>query len=311
MSAEMTSSTPNVTQDTARVTASLPQADPWGLLVVGSPQGVGPLCSEAGRLGFELFRARQLRATDAERLEATDWAAALVVDDGSDMDMTRMIVETHLALSIPVIWMGEARELHGRPFVRLPIEAAPERIAATVFHQARKHLYPTALVRELRRSVTATLTAWGEDQLRWGPVWIKNHHTPAFSMTARADLLGDVSGELCLSAPVEWFDTKRQSRAGDAPAPEEPGPEDVAAAMGEALIHHLTGCFQARGADLSVGTVEVRHGGAPIDRRLSHRPALCIEFSTETGEFVVVEFSGTGLDGLEDVGITSDFNLPL
>ncbi len=312
MHAEVSSSPPDPVEATTPTGSLLPQVDPWGLIVVGAQRGVAPLCSEAARLGFEVFRARRLGSGDVDRLQSADWAAAVVVDDGSDMSTTRSLLETHLLTAVPVIWVGDTPGVpEGRPFVRLPAGCDPGRLAATVFDRARRYLYPPRLVGELRRTTAQVLGTWGEQELRWGPIWVKNHLSPAFSMTASLDLFGDVSGELCVGADREWFGRKGRDAGPDPLAPSRSA-STVAAAIGEALLKALAGSFERAGADLSVGVPRVHEGGDPVDRQVSHRPALCMELATADGQLMVIEFSGTGLDVLDGPRpTTSDFNPPI
>ena len=309
---------PPLTPESREAGAHPAQPDPWGIVVVGSPSGVGPLCSEAGRLGFELFRSRALSSADIDRLRDGDWAVAVVVEDGSDMAVTKAMLQTCLAWTVPLVWVGPGAEPAAdrtvggdRTVVHLPMDCEPERIAAQAFERARKHLYPSDLPREIRKAFGRVLLDWQEDQLGWGPVWVKNHLTPPFCMTATLDLFGDVSGELTISASKVWFDRK-VGAALHAAGDQVTTAGQAAAAIGEGLLDRMVTYFQSRGADLSTGVARIHEGSTPVLRRVSHRPALCLEFSTRDGELIVVEFSGTGLDTLDPPApITTDFNPPI
>ena len=293
---------PERSVDLARTTGSIlpTENDPWGIIVVGS-QGVAPLCSEAGRLGFELFRCHQLTDDDTDRLHSADWAAAVVINDGSDLSATKEVLRTHLAESVPVVWVGEAPSTYGGDVTRLPQQCPSEQIAATVFDRARSRLYPTDLVLEIRRSFTEVMRGWREPVLHCGPVWIKNHTTPPFSMTAVANVLGDISGELTVSGQEDWFAAQADHLTIDLPDLQDGEvrqPEDVAATVAGRLLASLQAYLIERGADVTSEPPHVLSGGQPIYRRVSHRPALCSEFATESGDLFVVEFSGTGLESL-------------
>lgn len=305
MQTDNTTPIPPLASEFSNTTRSLAQADPWGILVIGSPHGVGPLCSEASRLGFELFRSRALTQADSDRLRDCDWAAAVVIEDGSDLAVTKAMLETSLGPAVPLVWVGAGTEPRGtRPFVRLAKDIEAEHIAATVFDRARTCLYPAYIPREIRQAFGRVLRDWDEDQLGWGPVWLKNHLTPPYSMTVTLEVFGDVSGELSVSAAEAWFAQKARIH----PRARHDGVNDAsqaAAAIGGALLDHLVSFFEDRGADLSAGGATIHEGSALIVRHLSHRPALCLEFSTRDNELLVVEFSGTGLDTLEVPTFTS------
>ncbi len=276
--------------------------DPWGIVVVGSPEGIGPLCSEAGRLGFEVFRCRELTTGDRDRLHATDWAAAAVVDDGSDMATTIDMLETYLPPTVPIVWVGEPTQARvPSRATRLPHRCPAERIAATVFDRARAQLYPAELVAEIRGCFRRVMLEWNEPGLTWGPVWVKNHCTPPYSMSVVVDMFGDVSGELAVSASHEWFNSKRDIMTIDLTAHDADSDHTVnriAIAFGRRLLMEVKAYFESRGADLSTGVPETVIGGRPVIRHVSHRPALCLEFVTRRGELLAVEFAGTGLEAL-------------
>lgn len=295
---DASSRTGDVLASTRSTTESLrPPIDPWGIVVVGSPEGIGPLCGEAGRLGFELFRARQLTPADGERLLSTDWAAAVVVEDGTDLDPTMAVLDRHLGHAVPLIWVGEAAgDVGPRPLTQLPPQVPAEHIAAAVFRQAQSQLYPAALVAEIQRQFREVLVALGAPAPQQGPVWVKNTFTPPFSLTAVVELYGDVSGELTVSGSDAWF---RSLGASDPGASDAERARQGAAELAGQLLGRLVAYLEGRGADLSAGPIGFVDGGQPVRRRLSHRPALCVELSPEATEHVVVEFSGTGLDLLE------------
>ena len=114
----------------------LPLADPWGLLVVGASTGTNPLCAEASRLGFEVFRTRTLSADDRDRLRATDWIAAVIVD-ASDLADSVALLGSHLDPDVPIVWVGGTPfAADSRPVTHLSFECPPEQIAATVFDRA-------------------------------------------------------------------------------------------------------------------------------------------------------------------------------
>lgn len=268
-------------------------------MVVGSPRApVGPLCSEASRLGFELFRCRQLKREDRSRLHAAEWAAAVLVES-EDFAPTLALFELNMPPSVPVIWIGDGPGPTSTDNVtRLPPASSPEALAATVFEHAQTHLYPQALVDEVEARFRRVMLGWGERGLHSGPVWVKNHFTPPFSMSAVVNLYGDVSGELVISGSREWFDNKREAMFKNVDPAHTRPVEAVPAEIANELLGRIKEYLEAEGADLSMGRPRIVTDGQPIPRSLSHRPAICLEFATRDDALLVVEFSGTGLDGI-------------
>ena len=277
-----------------------PSNDPWGIIVIGSSAATGALRGEAGRLGFELLLTESITAAEHDRLRATDWGAVLVVDNGEDGRHAVAELHDRLPTSVPLVWVGAAPpDVPGRRSVHLAADSEPEQIAATVFGELRRHLYPADLVGAIRRCLRWVVLDWGESGVEAGPVWVKNHFTPPFSMTATLDLFGDISGELVLSAREEWFQSKVDALTTDLDQSNRPAATSVATAMSQGLLNQLKAYFESRGADLSMGAPVVIERDHPAVRRLSHRPALCMEFATRHGELIAVEFSGTGLEALD------------
>ncbi|MEL7371525.1 MAG: hypothetical protein AAFN74_21560 [Myxococcota bacterium] len=273
--------------------------DPWGLVVVGDDQHLGPLFGEAGRLGFEVFRSPGLSHLDRARLHTCDWVALVVVESGSDLAATTAMLERHVDRGVPLIWVGHQPAFVGHPgLTTLEPDTAPECIAATVFDRARKFLYPVDLVEQLGVGMRDMLADWGELDIASGPVWVKNHFTAPFSLTAVLDVFGDVSGELTLSADREWFTEKTTALTNDVEKSDGTA-SIVAERMAEAVLAHVIQYLEQQGADLSAGAPTIVDSPHPILRRMSHRPAVCMEFATADGDFVVVEFSGTGIDAIE------------
>ena len=268
-----------LTSDQPLTTESLhPRTDPWGLIVLGSPAGIGPLCGEAGRLGFELFRTRALTPADSERLLAADWAAAVVVEDGNDLDATTSLVDRYLGPSAPIVWVGKTAPAIGtRTVDHLAPSSPSELIAALTFDRVRQHLYPDPLVSTIQGQFQQVLRELGEAST-CGPVWVKNHFTPPFSLTVAIDLYGDVSGELAVSASEDWF---RKQHPDQTTSSDIDPAHRMANYVAAALLTDLVGYFEGRGADLSTGPATFVDGGRPVCRRLSHR--TCVVYGVRDG----------------------------